>query len=421
MKRWALAYCGLAKPYRFERTLAALAGVTLALVAAASFLFLEATQRLTAGSPRALFFLYLAALLVAALLLVPLPRLAAAPLTLAAIELGLGLGSAGLQGLGWGASLLPPDAIVFYRGFGWHPLLQSVPLPSRPGDWGRTDAYHNARGLRGPERVPEEVRQRIAIELFGGSTTYDVGADDGETWGEVLERRLGDRYVVLNHGVPGFSSALHVVQTAFYQTPYGERPACAIYYVGWNELANAHVRGLDPAYADHQVRSQTDTLNARRLDSLARIVSPTLALATRLVVFAADTVRPTPQPQGTPSGDPDPALEAIYVRNIHTISAINRARGIRTLWVGQVMSREHILQDRAGRWLPFVRGHDIWPMILWLNGILRREAEALGDLYVDVPAERFTPQDFFDIGHFLAPGSRKFAELLAPTVAAACR
>jgi hypothetical protein len=421
VKRWALAYIGLAKPCRFERTLAALAVLTLAIVAAASFLFLETTQRLTAGSPRALFFLYLAALLVAAFLLVPLPRLAAAPLTLAAIELGLGLGSAGLHGLGWGASLLPPDAIVFYRGFGWHPLLQSVPRPSRPGDWGRTDGYHNAQGLRGPERVAEEVRRRIVIELFGGSTTYDVGADDGETWGEVLERLLGDRYVVLNHGVPGFSSALHVVQTAFYQTPYGERPACAIYYLGWNELVNAHVRGLDPGYADHQVRSQTDTLNARRLDSLARIVSPTLALATRLVVLAADTVRPAPLPQGTPSGNPDLALEAIYVRNIHTISAINRARGIRTLWIGQVMSREHILHDRVGRWVPFVSGRDMWPMILWLNGILRREAEALGDLYIDVPADRFTPQDFFDIGHFLAPGSRKFAEMLAPIVAATCR
>ncbi|MBN9089745.1 MAG: hypothetical protein J0J01_22775 [Reyranella sp.] len=421
MTRRAVAWFGLAKPYRFERTLAALAGLMLAAVTAASFLFFETTQRLTAGSPRALFFLYLVALFVLAFLLVPLPRLAAAPLTLAAIELGLGLGSAGLHGLGWGASLLPPDAIVFYRGFGWHPLLQSVPLPSRPGDWGRTDGYHNAQGLRGPERVPAEVRRRIAIELFGGSTTYDVGADDGETWGEVLERLLGDRYVVLNHGVPGFSSALHVVQTAFYQTPYGGRPACAIYYLGWNELANAHVRGLDPAYADHQVRSQTDTLNARRLDSLARIVSPTLALATRLAVFAADTVRPTPQPQGTPSGKPDPALEAIYVRNVHTISAINRARGIRTLWVGQAMSRERLARESGAHWVPFVPAGQMGPMIDWLNGILRREAQALGDVYVDVPAEKFGPNDFFDIGHFVASGSRKFADLLAPTVAEACR
>lgn len=421
MTRWALAWFGLAKPYRFERTLAAIAALGLGAIATVAFLFLVFTHRLNADAPRAFYFLYVAALIVVALLLAPLPRLAAVPLTIAALELGLGLGSAALHGLGLGASLLPPNALVFYRGFGWHPLLQTVPLPSRPGDWRQADGYHNAQGLRGRERSADEVRGRIAIELFGGSTTYDVGAEDGETWGDMLEARLGDRYAVLNHGVPGFSSALHVLQTAFYQQPYGERPACALYYLGWNELANAHVRGLDSGYADHQVGRQTESLNARRTDGWARLVSPTAALATRLVVYAADTVRPTPPPEGMPGGPPDPALEAIYVRNIHTISSINRARGIRTLWVGQVMSRERLARERGDNWVPFVPAKDMGAMIDWLNGILRREAQALGDIYIDIPVDRFGPQDFFDIGHFVASGSRKFAALLAPTVAEACR
>jgi len=405
MKRRALAWFGLAPPYRFERTLAGIAALVLGAVAATAFVLLLLTGRLDADSPRALYFLYVAALLVGSLVLVPLPRLAAVPLTVAALELGLGLGSAALHGLGLAPSVLPANALVFYRGFRWHPLLQSVP----------------EQGLRGPRRSAEQVRKRIAIELFGGSTTYDVGVDDGETWGEVLEARLGDRYAVLNHGVPGFSSALHVLQTAFYQQPYGEQPACAIYYVGWNELANAHVRGLDPGYADHQVRRQAESLNARRTDGWARLVSPTMALATRLVVHAADTVRPTPPPDGTPSGPPDAALEAIYVRNIHTISAINRGRGVRTLWIGQVMSRDRLARERGDNWVPFVPAKEMGPMIDWLNGILRREAGALGDIYVDMPADRFGPDDFFDIGHFVASGSRKFAALLAPTVAEACR
>lgn len=416
------AFFGLARPYRFERTLAALAVVLLGGVAAAGGVFLYATDRLAADTPRALYFCYLAALIGVAFLLLPLPRLAAVPLTLAALEIGLGLGSVTLQGLGVGrAILLPPNASVLFRGFTWHPLLQAVPIPSRAEEWGETEGYHNAQRLRGRERTARSVRERIAIELFGGSTTYDVGAEDGETWGDILESLLGaDRYAVLNHGVPTFSSALHVVQTAFYEQPYGEQPACAIYYLGWNELPNAHIRGLDPGYADYQVRSQVDTLSARRTDGLARLVSPTLALATRLIVHVADTLRPTGHPDGEPSGAPDPALEAIYVRNIHTISAINRGRGIRTLWVGQVMSRERMTRGRTDGWVLFVSQKEMWPLIQWLNGILRREAEALGDVYVDVPADRFGPEDFFDIGHFVASGSRKFAELLAPSVAEAC-
>jgi hypothetical protein len=422
MKRRGLAYLGLAKPYRFQRTLAGLTALLLGGIAAAACLSLYLADQLAADSPRAFYFLYLAALIALALLLVPLTRLAAVPLTVAALEIGLGIGSLALQRLGVSqATLLPANQFTHYRSFTWHPLLQGVPIPSRAGDWGRTEAYHNAQRLRGRERTVESVRQRIAIELFGGSTTYDVAAENGRTWGDILESLLGaDRFAVLNHGMPAYSSAMHVVQTAFYQQPYGEQPACAIYYMGWNELPNTHVRGLDPGYADHQVRSLTETLFARRTDGLPRLISPTLTLATRLLVYAADTLRPVPRPAGEASGAPDPALEAIYVRNIRTISAINRQRAIRTLWVGQVMSREHMTRGREGGWVLFVSERDMGPLIDWLNGILRREAEQLGDVYVDVPAGRFGPQDFFDIGHFVASGSAKFAEALLPSVAKAC-
>ena len=36
-------------------------------------------------------------------------------------------------------------------------------------------------------------------------------------------------------------------------------------------------------------------------------------------------------PRGTPSAEPDPALDAIFARNIRTISAINRERGVHTI------------------------------------------------------------------------------------------
>jgi hypothetical protein len=68
-----------------------------------------------------------------------------------------------------------------------------------------------------------------------------------------------------------------------------------------------------------------------------------------------------------------------------------------------------------------VRPQDISPLILRLNGLLKREAEALGDVYVDIQPEEFTSDDFIDHGHFEPAGSLKFAVRLAPAVAAACR
>jgi hypothetical protein len=59
-------------------------------------------------------------------------------------------------------------------------------------------------------------------------------------------------------------------------------------------------------------------------------------------------------------------------------------------------------------------------MMAWLNGIVQREAERLGDVYITVPADALLPQDFGDVGHFRASGSRKFAEQVAPAVGRAC-
>jgi hypothetical protein len=56
-----------------------------------------------------------------------------------------------------------------------------------------------------------------------------------------------------------------------------------------------------------------------------------------------------------------------------------------------------------------------------LNTVLKREAEAIGDLYVDVPAETFDAGDFKDIIHFVPKGSAKLARFLAPIVTEVCR
>ena len=71
--------------------------------------------------------------------------------------------------------------------------------------------------------------------------------------------------------------------------------------------------------------------------------------------------------------------------------------------------------------MPFLRPEDISPLILRLNGLLKREAEALGDVYVDIAPEDFTSDDFMDHGHFVPAGSLKFAARLAPAVVASCR
>jgi lysophospholipase L1-like esterase len=394
-----LAYAGLRRPYRFERAIPALAALLLMSVVVAVAGWLAATDRLEAGGPRAFYFLYLLSLLVLAIALVRWPWVAAVPLLLALADLSWGVGSRALQDAGYNSP--------------------SLNFTSSKG----LVISHTSEGTRGQDPAPRSLEGRTVVATFGGSTTYDIGASDGDTWSDRLGEALGrDGTFVVNHGVPGYTTVEHLIQTAFYQTKFGKPPRCAIYYVGWNDLRNAHIPNLDPGYAGFHLPSQVDSLKVRRTGGSHVTISPMLTMLARFASANIDTVRYAVDPYGRPPGSGgDPALEALYERNIRSISAINRARGIATIWVGQLLNRERLQSDERYGWLPLVRDRDLWPLQQRFNAILQRTAESLGDVYVAIPADTFTGADFVDQGHFSARGARRFAEDLAPAVRGACR
>jgi lysophospholipase L1-like esterase len=421
MKSFFLDHIGLSHPRRFERTIAFFVAGVLGLVVGAVAMRLILKDEFHFNSPRFWYFTYLAALLLLALACTRLPRLTMVLLSLASLEIGLGFGTALLYKLRLSSSetLFARDYVRPH--YDWHPLLQVRQVPTAVARSTREVAYVNSERRRGRERAPQELKSKSVVALIGGSTTLDILSREGETWAEHLERLLGaDRFAVINHGVSGYTTSEHVIQTAFYQDSFGVPANCAVYYIGWNDLRNAHVRDLDPAYATNHLVGQIDALDARRINGPALSVSPILSFLAKLAILAFDTVRP-PAPIHSDGGKgPDPALETIYARNIATISAINRGRGIRTVWIGQVMNKASLKEDQMEGWLPFVRDSEIPTMIAWLNAILKREAERLGDTYIDVPAGALAPEDFGDVGHFSPSGSRKFAEQIAPEVGRAC-
>ncbi|MFZ5780595.1 MAG: SGNH/GDSL hydrolase family protein [Pseudomonadota bacterium] len=422
-----LRHFGLGRPHRFERFLLAVTAVLLALVAAASALWMRSTGQLVVSGPRGEYFLYLAILLGSVLALVRWPRIAGALLLLATVEFGFGAGLVVMQRMGFGSNDLWPPLQAEQPRFRWHPLLQAVPIPSldlvsRTG----LTIRHTGEGTRGRDPVGS-LAGRSVVATVGGSTTYDVGLGDGDTWSDRLGQALDTaadkgRFYVVNHGVPGYTTAEHLLQTAFYQDKFGIAPRCAIYYVGWNDLRNAHIPALDPGYADFHLPSQVDSLKVRRIGGSHVTFSPLLTLVLRFLGAHLDTVRYFSDPYALPlASGGDARLEEIYQRNIRSISAINRQRGVTTIWVGQLLNRSWLAGEGRYGWVPRMRDRDLWPMQQRLNAVLERTAREAGDIYVDVPVDDFGDADFVDQGHFSPSGAQRFADILAPVVRQACR
>lgn len=422
MKAWLVRHVGLLHPYRFERTIAVAVALLLAVGGGTVVLVHGLADDVAPGSPAAWFFAYVGGLLALGIICAPWPRITMVVLSLVALELGIGLGAAVTAEHETGAAIgIFPDRGVRSATRVWHPLLQAANVPTPAGT--RTRFHVDSQGLRGRERSPEELLNRIVVAVFGGSTVENIALSDGETWPERLEALMGaDRFAVLNRAVSGNSTVEHVIRTAFYQDTYGVAPRCAVYYVGGQDISNAHFRNLDPGYADYHTPALVDVLEARHSDRASVAMSPILRLLQRAATALFDTVRPVGDPKGTPGAEPDPALGAIFARNIRTISAINRERGVRTIWIGEVLNEAPPPPDVGphAKWTPFIELQDLHTLLAHLRSVLTREAAALGDVYVDVDTSNLDNRHFVDAEHFSAKGAQLFATMIAPAIADAC-
>ncbi|HUZ34688.1 MAG TPA: hypothetical protein VMV19_21670 [Xanthobacteraceae bacterium] len=409
---------GFAQPYDFTRALPFIAAIAMLLVIVATGAGDTALGKVNWGTYRSAYFIYLGSVALLAALLSFAPRLAWPLIALVFLDFSLGFGTSALTHMKFIAyNIMPADSVT--EQYVFHPLLQATPNPNFVGHL-PVEVRHNSQGLRGPERDPERLKQQTVIAAIGGSTTYDLGVAEGQTWPERLEHLLGTRYAVLNHGVPTYATVENLIQTLFYLESYGVAPHCAIYYEGWNDVRNAHDPHLDPGYADFHLLDKYTWMQARRRPLFAEI-SPLGRITVSYLQRWIDTV-PTAESlfNHSPSSGSDPLLEKYFRKNLETIAAVNKSRGITTIFVGQVLNRARLHDTQSHSWWPLVRDADVWPLQTRFNTILKETADSVGVAAFVPPIGQFQDSDFVDKGHFSAQGSEKFSAMLAPVVRANC-
>lgn len=410
-------YCGFSAPYNFDRAIPALiAALSMAVLLVAS-LALIIVGAVDYGTTRASFLIYIGLLLIAALASLKFRKVPWIFLSLAIVELSVSSISVAANRAGLNIpSLFPQNTDDPNIRFKYHPLLGGIPLENFKSASGLA-AAHNSKNMRGKEIHLSKDDKLIAV--YGGSSTYDTGVPDGKTWAEMLQKKLDRHMVVGNFGVPGYSSAEHVIQTAFYSNILGKYPACAVYYIGWNDIHNAHIPNLDSAYANYHLISQYDSLQVRRKPDG---FSPLANVIESILKKTFDTI-PYPEQYRAlkPKAGTDPTLEQVFVQNIRSLVSLNNGNGVRSIFIGQLLNRSRLTGDVAYGWLPLVKDKDVWPLQERFNAILKREAGTLKAGFVPVDIDRFEDADFIDQGHFSAQGTEKFAGLIGPSVARLCK
>jgi lysophospholipase L1-like esterase/uncharacterized protein YjeT (DUF2065 family) len=293
--------------------------------------------------------------------------------------------------------------------YSFHPSLIATPTPGYHATSKYGPRTHNSTGQRDRELDQIWRQARLRIAAVGGSTTYDVGVGDDDTWVRKLGKLLPPDMRTANFGVQGHSSAEHLTLTNLVLSDY--QPDVILYFMGWNDLRSSHTPDLAGDYAYHQ-RSLYRALLIDCPFSFTATASVVKVLVNQLypnsLLHAVDVKRTTEV-----SAEVDPQALAIYRRNIHLIAAAARAIGAEPIFVPQVPNEAAYVGSAPHWWTPTIPTGAIGHFIRAYNDVLIEMAHEEGAIVVpEVLDQPWPNSDFMDFAHFNEAGTTKFAETL---------
>lgn len=417
---------GLKKPYNAPVALLVLMGLalfSLALIASLANYFFAEGYPLSLESPRFLYFLYVGTLGLLTAILAPHKKLALVIFVVGFFEFGLGVGLATINKFGFRLhSLMPSRTQVSSDPFSYHPLLIGIPKPNFffPGKAYRIRATHNEYGQRAVETSSDSGAHRVAI--FGGSSTYDIGLSNPNTWAEVLASDLGETFQVRNNGVTGYGTVEHLIQTAFYiDKGFDRNPNCALYYVGWNDIRNVGLPNIDNGFANYHGISQFDTFRFSTGETFSPLATLLMRVTSTLYIPRVKRYNPSDIKTLTNEDILKSRAFEVSFNNLDKIIALNERRGISTILIPQIMNPFRLVADTSYGWMPRLADKDVMRVLGHFNKKLKMLALDTSALFIPVDQSKFLKADFVDVGgHFSESGAKKFASFLVESVRTSC-
>ena len=327
---------------------------------------------------------------------------------LAVVELSCIAGVAAIKG-NWIRELMNENWAYFQE----DPYTIGALRPSVSGTRGKVTISHNSQGFRG--HLPRPDHSAIRIVAIGGSTTYGVGVNDTETWPVYLEAELGDRYEVLNLGVPAHATTEHLGTAAFKLPEL--KPDIVVLHVGLNDLHVMHAPGLRPDYANvHAVmlKGNLGLCFENSLPPIATLHLAVIALQKIGVYPVCETFGPASSATALKESSLDAQAAEYYRRNLGNLIAITKRWSKRTIVVPQVLNEERLADGGYEWWVPYIAQDALPALMSEYNRISMEVAKQEGVEFArSVVDARWERDQFVDHSHLGSAGNLQFAKLLA--------
>lgn len=274
----------------------------------------------------------------------------------------------------------------------------------------RKDKY----GLRGSYGEPSE----IDILVVGGSTSNEFYVGEGETWADVMAkelRRYSKTLRVANAGVDGHSTVGHIrsFEAWFPEIP-GLQPKYVLFYVGINDSQLEYQEAFDRLEElKTGARLVRYVKNNSALYYLVRLIRGWVRASRANIIYRHD------------NPPLKPIQESIHVVRQHHVTALDAYAG-RIKYLAEQTRKMgavpiFVTQQRGGAFVidgvtqAINRESVRWQAVQRLyNATLMTACRATGGICIDLASEIiFVPEDFSDLLHTTASGSRKIGRYLA--------
>ena len=290
-----------------------------------------------------------------------------------------------------------------------HPYLSVALNKSVKQNFEKDNEYHSVQTTElGTRWTGADLKDttKIRIACLGGSTTFCTGVDDEDSWPAILQKKLGDRYAVINYGVPAYKTTEGIIQLALYVSEI--QPDIVIFYEGGNDLYNSYLEDNYPDYHHH----------AEELMPMALLGTPKYESGFEkfkrqsgffyIAHNIEERIYKIPMP---PRYDvPDKVVDSLFVRNLRSMLALSSSMNAREIVIGQVLNPVREIVDNP--WGIRIKSDKILPFMHRMNE-MGREVCATDNtcIYYDFQNDLiWKPEHFWDNMHFTKAGNELFAE-----------